>query len=104
SQMHALPNYLGNKGKTLISVQDSNLFVTGFCSLPLHLISEKDLPAAQRVIAPILKLSLACVKSFKRGSAYNFWPKQDAVYGKTPRTGPYNIWIEIANRVIKTLT
>src|SRR5690606_14951123 len=25
SQMHALPNYLGNKGKTLISVQDSNL-------------------------------------------------------------------------------
>lgn len=103
SQMHALPKYLGNHGKTLISVQDSNLFITGFCSLPLHLISEQELPITQRIIQPILSLSFSCVKSFKRGNAYNFWPKQDAVYGKTQRTGPFNIWVEITNRVVKSL-
>jgi len=104
SQMHALPKYLGKQGKTPITVQDSNLFITGFCSFPLLLISEQSLPVSQRIIAPILKLSLTCVKSFKRGKAYNFWPKQTPVYGKTQRTGPLNIWIEIANSVIQILT
>jgi hypothetical protein len=104
NQMHALPELLGSRGKTAITVQDSNMFITGFCALPLCQLNERKLPKSKRVVENLLELSFDCVQDFKRGKAYNFWPQQDPVYGKTVRTGPYNIWAGITNSMAKLLT
>lgn len=91
SYVHFLPKKTGLLGRTIVSVQDSNLFMTAFIGYPLFLFDESFLPAERRSIEPMLDLALNNVLSFKRGDAYNFWAVLPGVDGTAPRTGPFNI-------------
>ncbi len=91
SYVHFLPKKTGLLGRTLVSVQDSNLFMTAFIGYPLFLFDESFLPVERRSIEPMLDLALKNVLSFKRGDAYNFWAVLPGVDGAAPRTGPFNI-------------
>ncbi len=103
SQIHAFPNLLGSRGKTPISVQDSNVFISSFCALNLTLLDESKLAKKQRLLEPMLQSTLKTIHSFKRGNTWNFWPMQEAVKGNISRSGPFNIWIEIAEPVLRRI-
>ncbi len=104
SHMHAFPKVAGKDGKTFLTVQDSNLFITGFCSYPLYFFSESELPRHQKHILKMLEASQKRIRSYKRGSAFNFWPKQPPYYGTSSRTGPLNIWIQLAEKMVRVYT
>ncbi|HNW35707.1 MAG TPA: hypothetical protein PKM25_12290, partial [Candidatus Ozemobacteraceae bacterium] len=91
SYIHFLPKKTGLMGRNLVSLQDSNLFMTAFIAYPLFLFDESFLSAERRSIEPMLDLALKNVLSFKRGDAYNFWAVLPGVDGTAPRTGPFNI-------------
>jgi len=101
SYVHFLPKKTGLMGRTLVSVQDSNLFMTAFVGYPLFLFDESFLPAERRSIAPMLELALQNVLSFKRGDAYNFWAVLPGVDGAAPRTGPFNIPVALVRTMGK---
>lgn len=92
SAVHFLPKKIGFKGKSMVAIPDSNLFVPAFVVYPLFLFRE-DLPASERHIAGMLKRAWNINDRYKRGDAYNFWLKPAAgqVY-----TAPYNIPIDKA--------
>ncbi|HBC74171.1 MAG: hypothetical protein A2008_01480 [Candidatus Wallbacteria bacterium GWC2_49_35] len=92
STVHFLPKKIGFKGKSMIAIPDSNLFVPAFVVYPLFLLRE-NLPAADRHIAKMLKHAWNINERYKRGDAYNFWLKPS---GQTVYTAPYNIPIEKA--------
>ncbi|MFC1742652.1 hypothetical protein ACFL35_01565 [Candidatus Riflebacteria bacterium] len=101
SFVHFMPKKMGVGGNTFGSVQDSNLFMTAFISYPLFLIKE-NMDDARRVLPRIHQLAQQNISSFKRGNAYNFWVTQDGYYGKTPRTGPYNIPVNFVHKLAKS--
>ncbi|HOD39501.1 MAG TPA: hypothetical protein PKL57_03000, partial [Candidatus Wallbacteria bacterium] len=92
STVHFLPKKLGFKGKSMIAIPDSNLFVPAFVVYPLFLFRE-DIAAPGRHIARMLKQAWNINEKYKRGDAYNFWlkPSANVVY-----TAPYNIPIDKA--------
>jgi hypothetical protein len=92
STVHFLPKKIGFKGKSMVAIPDSNLFVPAFVVYPLFLLRE-NLPAADRHIAKMLKHAWNINERYKRGDAYNFWLKPS---GQTVYTAPYNIPIEKA--------
>ena len=92
STVHFLPKKIGFKGKSMIAIPDSNLFVPAFVVYPLFLLRE-NLPSADRHIAKMLKHAWNINERYKRGDAYNFWLKPS---GQTVYTAPYNIPIEKA--------
>jgi|GEM_PF-767549 len=96
SYIHFLPKKTGLMGRNLVSIQDSNLFMTAFIGYPLFLIDESFLPAERRSIEPMLDLALRNVLSFKRGDTYNFWAVQPGFVSPVPRTGPSNIPVALA--------
>ncbi len=105
SHLHALPelNPGGNSKKSLLSVQDSNMFITGFCLFPLISLNEERIAKHKRVLQPMIQSGLDCIQSFERGDGYNFWPQQAAMSGDTPRVGPLNIWVQIVEPVAQAL-
>lgn len=96
SFIHFFPKKLGSQGRTFISVQDSNLFSTAFCLFPLYFFREQLKTEEPPLLENIRSLAHDCIESFKRNSAYNFWPQQQSHYGDTPRVAPLNIWVQIA--------
>ncbi len=92
STVHFLPKKLGFKGKSMIAIPDSNLFVPAFVVYPLFLFRE-DIAAPGRHIARMLKHAWNINEKYKRGDAYNFWLKPSA---KVIYTAPYNIPIDKA--------
>lgn len=101
SYVHFLPKKTGLMGRTLVSIQDSNLFMTAFIGYPLFLFDESFLAPEHRAIEPMLDLALKNVLSFKRGDAYNFWAVLPGVDGAAPRTGPFNIPVSMVKMMGK---
>ena len=101
SHVHFLPKKTGFNGRNLVSVQDSNVFMTTFIGYPLFLVDDSELPANRQFISRILPLAMKNVESFKLGAAYNFWAAQPGVFGKDERTGPFNIPPELISKLAK---
>jgi len=94
SYIHFLPNRLGTNGRTLIALQDSNLFMTAFIAYPLFLFDESLMAPKKRYIDHMLTRAVKNIMHFKRGTAYNFWPVLPGVKSPASRTGPLNIPVE----------
>lgn len=94
SYIHFLPNKLGFGGRSVLALQDSNLFMTAFIGYPLFLFDETLLPPGKRHIDHMLKRAAKNILSFKRGTAYNFWTLLPGVKSPAARTGPLNIPVE----------
>jgi hypothetical protein len=92
STVHFVPKKFGHKGKSMVAIPDSNLFVPAFVVYPLFLFRE-NMAAPGRHIAKMLKNAWNIDEKYKRGDAYNFWLRPDpaAFY-----TAPYNIPIDKA--------
>ncbi len=99
SHVHFLPKRTGFNGRTLASVQDSNMFITVFVSQPLFLFDDTALPAERRIIDNMLHLAWKNVAGYKRGNEYNFWRVVPGVTGKSPRVGPYNIQVPMLQKL-----
>ena len=96
SDVHFLPKRLGLQGQTVISVPDSNMFMTAAIAYPLFLLQESSKNNnAKGNIEAMLQLALDNIKSFKRGEAYSFWSELPGVKSKEPRVGPLNLPVEL---------
>ena len=91
SYVNFIPNRLGFKGRSFISLQDSNLFMTAFISYPLFLFDERLLPKNERYIDQMLHRSIQSIMKYKKGKAYNFWLTLRGQKSIIPRVGPLNI-------------
>ncbi len=94
SYIHFLPNKLGFSGRSVLALQDSNLFMTAFIGYPLFLFDETLLPPGKHHIDQMLKRAAKNILSFKRGTSYNFWTVLPGVKSPATRTGPLNIPVE----------
>lgn len=99
SHVHFLPKRTGFNGRTIASVQDSNMFITVFVSQPLFLFDDTSLPTERRIIDNMLHLAWKNVAGYKRGEEYNFWRVVPGVTGKSPRVGPYNIQVPMLQKL-----
>ncbi len=101
STIHFLPKKTGIKGRTLVAVQDSNLFMTAFIAYPLFLFDDATLPENRRPTSSMLPKAVENIASFKRGNAYNFWATLPGAIGKAERTGPFNIPVKMIEQLGK---
>jgi len=76
---------------------DDNLFLLLSTAYPLYLFTEKE-DAAGYLLAMKNKIQNRTAL-YKRGRAYNFWPKMPGVYGKKTRTGPPFIPVRFIHRL-----
>lgn len=91
STVHFLPKKIGDPdGESVVTLQDSNLFVTAAITYPMFLFSEEKLGNNQ-IFRTMRQLAAKNMKKFKRNRSYNFWIEMDGVTGSSKRTGPYNI-------------
>ncbi|MFZ2961184.1 MAG: hypothetical protein WA705_30255 [Candidatus Ozemobacteraceae bacterium] len=97
--VHFLPKRMGFMGRNLVSIQDSNVFMTAFIAYPLFLFDDASLPADRRFLSAMLPLAMSNIEGFRRGEAYNFWATLPGFYGRSPRTGPLNIPVELLNQL-----
>lgn len=102
SYVHFLPKRTGFNGRNVVSLQDSNVFMTTFISYPFLFLDDSSLPSERRFITPLLKLAFDNIKSFKRGDAYNFWAVMPGFTGKAPRSGPNNIPVNMIEKLGKS--
>lgn len=72
--VHFLYRRLGFKGKSVFAVYDSNLFTSIFITYPFFLFRENS---PRKPLTEMLKKNWFIYKNFKRGKAYNFWPRLD---------------------------
>ncbi|MBF0410224.1 MAG: hypothetical protein HQM10_22960 [Candidatus Riflebacteria bacterium] len=99
SHVHFLPKKAGLEGRTLLTIQDSNMFVTAFIAFPLFLFEEDQNSVGSGFIKNILQLCKKNIELCKRGDSYNFWPILPGVTSPSPRTGPYNIPVEFLKKL-----
>lgn len=76
---------------------DDNLFLLLSTAYPLYLFTEQE-DAAGYLLAMKNKIQNRTAL-YKRGQAYNFWPKMPGVYGNTTRTGPPFIPVRFIHRL-----
>jgi hypothetical protein len=76
---------------------DDNLFLLLSTAYPLYLFSEKE--DAKGYLFAIKSRVQQRIMLFKRGKAYNFWPKLPGFYGHETRTGPPFIPIRMVHRL-----
>ncbi len=94
STVHFIPKKIGRKGKSIVAIPDSNLFVPSFVIYPFFLFREDSkIPVAERNICNMLKYSWRLDERYKRGKAYNFWLP---LVSDKNSTGPYNIPVDTA--------
>jgi len=74
--------------KVLVGAQDWNLFVTAFSAYPLFFFDDSRRSKPERFVTRMRREAVQCMKQFKRGSAFNFWPPLEKDPG---RRGPVNI-------------
>ncbi len=99
STIHFLPKEIGDlEGESIITLQDSNLFLTTATTYPMFLFSEESL-GKHKVIQPMRQLAMQNIQKYKRGRSYNFWVEMDGVRGLSRRTGPYNIPIPFIEKL-----
>ncbi|MBF0545081.1 MAG: hypothetical protein HQM08_11630 [Candidatus Riflebacteria bacterium] len=91
SQVNFLPKKTGSDGRTLISVQDTNMFITAFVGFPLFLFQETKDSIGSGFIQRMLSLCYKNIEECKRGDAFNFWPSMEGAMSHFQRTGPMNI-------------
>jgi len=99
STVHFLPKRTGFGGRTFVSVQDSNVFMTTFIAYPLFLFDDAALPGKRQFLRPMLELARENVKSFHRDGSFNFWATLPGVMSKSTRTGPFNIPPEMIEKL-----
>lgn len=101
STIHFLPRWIGDAdGESLVTLQDSNLFVSAAITYPMSLFSENSL-GENSVMRPMRQLVLRNIQKYKRNHAYNFWTQLEGVKSPAPRVGPYNIpipFVEMLSR------
>jgi len=92
SYVNFLPAKIGNAdGESVVTLQDSSLFMTAAITYPLYLFKEDNLPESSKVIRDMRKQAMQCMNNFKRGDAYNFWLEFPGKTSDAPVTGPFNI-------------
>lgn len=99
SHVHFLPKKTGFKGRTIASVQDSNMFITVFVSHPLFLYDDRGLPSGRAFLRPMLDLAYRNVGMYERDGSFNFWPVLPGVRGKTSRSGPVNLQVGMLEKL-----
>jgi hypothetical protein len=99
SFIHFLPKRTGFHGRNLVSLQDSNLFMTAFIAFPLFMFDDSALPESRQMVGKLLPQALSNIASFKRDDAYNFWAVLPGVDGKAVRSGPFNIPVEFVRKL-----
>ncbi len=76
-------------------IRDSNLFTTASVVFPLFLLDDSQLDPKDQIISQMKDLALKNIESFKRESAYSFWPlfqnRTDHLGRSYKVNGPINI-------------
>jgi len=103
SYVHFMPRRVGNdEGETIVTVQDSNVFMTAAITYPMFLFDETNLPKEKRVIEEMRRMAIGNIKRFKRGDAYNFWIETPGETSFSPKVGPYNIPVAFTEQLAKS--
>ncbi len=71
--IHALPNRIGIKGKSILSKPDFNHFIPMAVVYPLFLIDESDQSQEFRLSTTILKRVWTLSGAYKKNTGFNFW-------------------------------
>lgn len=95
SQINLVPRRLGCKGRTILSMQDSNAFVTACVAWTLLRYDDSGMPCERRCISTMLDLAVANLATYRRNGSYNFWPLLPGVSSRWPRSGPPNVGIPL---------
>ncbi len=91
SNIHFLPRRTGTGGRSVVSVQDSNLFMTAGIAYPLFLIDDDALPDSQRVVGEVRRTAVSTIAAYKRGRAYSLWTEHPGRTSAERVVGPPNI-------------
>jgi hypothetical protein len=98
--IHIGPRLLGAlspEQRSLIQIQDSNMFMVAAISYPLYLIDESSLDPGQRIAETLRASAHQTIAGYKRGTAYAFWPQLPGSSSPAPRVGPLNVPMIFAN-------
>ncbi|MBF0502605.1 MAG: hypothetical protein HQM09_20880 [Candidatus Riflebacteria bacterium] len=99
SFVHFMPKRTGFRGRNIVAVQDSNVFMTAFIAYPLFLFDDSALPSDRRPVSTMLPLAMSNIEGFRRGEAYNFWATMPGFYGHASRSGPTNIPVNFIDKL-----
>ncbi|MFZ9596360.1 MAG: hypothetical protein ACO3A2_09815 [Bdellovibrionia bacterium] len=109
--IHVLPEALGRhnwRHESIIQVQDSNLFMTASTSYPLYFFDESEVLESgsdrsgsvqrreEHVVERMRGQALESILSYRRGSAFSFWPELPGSSSAARRVGPLNIPMALA--------
>ena len=99
SDIHFLPGLLGTRGRSVLSVPDSNSFMTSAIAFPLFLLQDPARAEGEGAITRMRRLAVENLSSFKRGAAYSFWSELPGTRSAATRVGPLNISVDFLDRL-----
>jgi len=99
SHYHLLPRRLGFRGRSIISVQDSNPYITASVAYGLQQFGDANLAEENRFISRMLQGAIVDIQAFKHHEAYNFWPALPGAESPFPRVGPLNTRVSSARKL-----
>ena len=89
NSIHLFAGEFGNRnGETLVSILDSNMFVTANLIYPLFLFRDESEEGA---IGAMRAKAMASILTYQRGDGFNFWPPQPSAKGHHLTVKPYNV-------------